>query len=316
VTVALAVWVSPELMTFSPAVVRLLRFGKLMRIVRIMRSTAYSLKLLVASIQASFDTLFWSLCVLLLIQGAAAMLLAQCVESYLHDETRPLDERMKVFGYYGTFWRSIVTMFEITFANWAPPCRLLLDDVSELFGIFFLVYRCAIGFAVLNVIQAVFIQQTMKSAQLDDDYMIQEKTREKLKYIKRLRRVFEMLDESGDGFVCWEEFEPVLKTDQMKCLMSSLEIDVADLETLFNLLDGGEGMISAQEFISGLQSMKGNAKALDVITMQSIVKRIEMKVDAMTKGEHRRSFTASASVSAAFSSERRASFGERRQNAR
>ena len=31
--------------------------------------------------------------------------------------------------------------FEILFANWSPPCRILVDDISEWFAIFFLIYR-------------------------------------------------------------------------------------------------------------------------------------------------------------------------------
>lgn len=31
----------------------------------------------------------------------------------------------------GTFTKSILTMFEVMFANWAPPCRLLTENVSE-----------------------------------------------------------------------------------------------------------------------------------------------------------------------------------------
>lgn len=32
-------------------------------------------------------------------------------------------------------------MFEILFANWSPPCRVLVDNLSEWFSIFFLLYR-------------------------------------------------------------------------------------------------------------------------------------------------------------------------------
>ena len=32
-------------------------------------------------------------------------------------------------------------MFEILFANWGPPCRVLVDNISEWFSIFFLIYR-------------------------------------------------------------------------------------------------------------------------------------------------------------------------------
>merc|ERR1719197_718653 len=124
------------------------------------------------------------------------MLLSQLVEPYINDPSRPEELRREVFAYYGTFWRSMVTMFEITFANWVPTCRLLLDNVSEWFGLFFMVYRCVVGFAMLSVIQAVFIQQTMKSAQLDDEFMVQQKSREKEVYAAKLRRVFEHLDTS------------------------------------------------------------------------------------------------------------------------
>lgn len=46
-------------------------------------------------------------------------------------------------------------MFEVTFANWAPSCRLLVDNVSEAYALFFVVYRCVIGFAVLSVVSVV-----------------------------------------------------------------------------------------------------------------------------------------------------------------
>ena len=37
----------------------------------------------------------------------------------------------------------------ILFANWSPPCRVLVENVSEWFSVFFLFYRCVLGFAVL-----------------------------------------------------------------------------------------------------------------------------------------------------------------------
>eukprot|EP00972_Heterocapsa_arctica_P100636 14838257-Heterocapsa_arctica.AAC.1 len=79
-------------------------------------------------------------------------------------------------------------MFEVTFANWAPPCRLLLDHVSEGFGLFFLIYRCTVGFAILNVIQAVFIQQTMKTVQQDENLLMQQATKNKEKYAEKMGR--------------------------------------------------------------------------------------------------------------------------------
>eukprot|EP00913_Durusdinium_trenchii_P009755 g9163.t1 len=96
-----------------------------------------------------------------------------------------------------TFTRSILTMFEVLFANWGPPCRALTDNVSEWFSLFFLFYRCVIGFAVLNVVGAVFVQQTMKMANSDE---------ETANYARKVRKLFSHMDDSGDGALSHDEF--------------------------------------------------------------------------------------------------------------
>lgn len=51
-------------------------------------------------------------------------------------------------------------MFEVLFANWAPSCRALVDNVSEWFTLIFVAYRCIVGFALLNVVNSVFVSQS------------------------------------------------------------------------------------------------------------------------------------------------------------
>merc|ERR1712151_633363 len=193
----------------------------------------------------------------------------------INDDTNPIDTRKRVFGYYGTFWRTLITMFEITFANWIPSCRILVDHLSEFFGLFFLSYRVVIGIAVLSVVQAVFIQSTMKAAQANEEIVLQAKNKEKQSYIKRVKKMFNTLDESGDGFVSWDEFKPLLTDPSLRLMLSTLELDAKDAEMLFTLLDDGDGMLSADEFVQGAQNIKGTAKALDLVAVLNIVRRIE-----------------------------------------
>jgi hypothetical protein len=274
---AIASWI---LDLMNPTFVRLVRFVKVIRIIRLMRSNRIieSLKLLTAAIQASLNTLCVSLLVLLIIHVIAAMSLSQLVTPFINDAHQPEKVRKEVFLYYGTFWRSVITMFEITFANWAPTCRLLIDNVSEWFGVFFLLYRCLVGFSILSVIQAVFIQQTMKSAQLDDDFVVQQKDRERQAYAAKLSKIFRRLDTSGDGQVNWEEFSMLVSDGRMKLLLNSLDVDVRDVEMLYHMLADDNGKITCDDFVAGIQRIKGPAQAFDLVTLLGIARRVEAKL--------------------------------------
>ena len=129
------------------------------------------------------------------------------VSEYLVDESAPLEQRLQVFRYYGSFTKTLLTMFEaglksassplvpshvltffkisyqetsnlslswflrlvregchfiltfdsfdfataqqVLFANWAPPCRVLIDYVSEWYTLVFVIYRSTKGFLCL-----------------------------------------------------------------------------------------------------------------------------------------------------------------------
>merc|ERR1711920_757153 len=87
------------------------------------------------------------------------------------------------------------------------------------------------------------------------------------------------LDTSGDGLISWGEFQPMLERDDMQLMMSTLDVDTGDLETLWGLLDDGDGEISAEEFTKGAMRMKGPAKGIDVVALLSNVHRLEKKID-------------------------------------
>lgn len=283
VTMAVLTWFFPEQITYNPTIVRLARFGKLLRIIRVMRSNSIlaCLKLLVASIQASVHTLVWSLCIVCLMQSVSGMFLTQMLQPMMTHPGTPPDVQANLFKYYGTFYRSMLTMFEVSFANWSPPCRILVDNVHEWWGTYFVIYRCMLGFAVLSVVQAVFIQQTIKSAQLDDDFMVEQKNREKAAYVKKLNRMFQKIDKTSQGYVDQEQFKEMLARNDMTVMMSTLEVEVDDLEALFKLLDDGDGRMNAEEFVLGLQRLKGTAKSLDVLMLLNIVRRLEAKTDML-----------------------------------
>merc|ERR550537_2000647 len=69
-----------------------------------------------------------------------------------------MEEYMKVYEYFGTFTRCLLSMFEITIANWPPVTRLLSEEVSEWFMPLCLVHKFILGVAVVGVINGVVMQ--------------------------------------------------------------------------------------------------------------------------------------------------------------
>jgi len=206
----------------------------------------------------------------------------------MEDPSRDLDGRKLVFGYFGTFGRTFVTMYEISIGNWAPVCRMLMEEVSGWFGLFFILYSCTLCFAVVNVIRAVFIAETGRIAASDDQIAVMRREQNKEMLAKKLQLIFEELDESGDGFVNQREFK-LLADTVMKKYMSTLDVDVDDVKQLFKILDEGDGNISCEEFCKGIVKVKGQAKAIDMIKVAKCVRRIESKVDIAIANQFRSS---------------------------
>jgi len=260
----------------SPILFRLLRIGKLTRAIRMvtMHSVLQSLHLLIKCLTASANMLFWSFCLLTFFQCVSGLVISTLCKDFIQDSSKPLELRREVFLYYGTFTRTFLSMFEILFANWSPPCRILVDDISEWFSIFFLIYRCLLGFAVLNVVNAVFVQQTMKTASSDEELAFKQRQRDLELFTGKVKKLFKQVDESGDGSINKEEFAKLVKDPMLNFWLGQLELEYHDLMGLFEFLDNGDGEITLMEFLDGATRLRGGAKALDVW-------RIEMKVEML-----------------------------------
>ncbi|CAE8608224.1 unnamed protein product [Polarella glacialis] len=260
----------------SPMFLRLLRIAKLTRALRLVTTShaSQSLQILLKCLASSVDTLFWSFLLLVFIQIVAGMVIANLASEFISDSSNDPKMRRQVFILYGTFTRTFLTMFEILFANWAPACRVLVDNVSEWFSLFFLFYRCVIGFAVINVINAVFVQQTLKIASSDEGIAYKQKQKDQVRYTQKVKKLFQSVDVSSDGNLTFDEFAQLVENPKLKFWMSQLELEYHDLQGLFEMLDDGDGEISLEEFVEGAGRLKGTAKTIDVW-------RLETKLEIM-----------------------------------
>jgi len=214
----------------------------------------------------------------MIIQCIIGMVASQFAQEYIVDLSNPESKREELYMYYGTFTRAFVSMFEIHMANWARPCRIYMETLGEIWGDLFIFYRCIMGFALMSVIGAVFVQQTMSVVQNDQDIMILKKQKEAESYNSKLKLLFSALDKDADNNLSRAEFDTVKEDADLKAWMSALDIEPADLEGLFNLLDSGDGMVSVEEFLMGASRVRGHAKSIDMAQLLSLMLRLERAV--------------------------------------
>lgn len=250
---------------------RSLRIVKLVKSVRMFSITSVlaPLHLLTKCLEACVGMLFWSFLLMSFVQCVAGIVVSELCYGFMRDSSNDPEARDQVYQYYGTFTRTILSMFEIMFANWGPACRVLVENVNEWFSVFFLVYRCVMGFAVLNVVSAVFVQQALKTASSDDDLAFRQKERDIAQYNRKVKKLFCSIDGSGDGAITLDEFTKLVQSPKLKFWMSQLELEYHDLLSLFEFLDNGDGQITLMEFIEGAQRLRGSAKALDIWRMET-----------------------------------------------
>jgi len=263
-------------------VLRIIRIGRMLRILRIVRFIRFfdSLYLMIRSVQSSWSALLWSFALLMMVQMLSGLILCQTMINWI-DNNRSAPGVDKLFEYFGTFTRTTLTMWEIMMANWIAPARIVVKTCGEGWTLFFLAYRCMLGFALLAVISAVFIHETMKVADTDDEVAVFIAQRDSAIYTAKLKDAFMELDDSGDGYVNWKEISQIMEDDIMKHWLKSMQIDVTQVHNLFHVLDDGDGKISFQEFMSGIQKVKGNAKSIDVVMLKKMVTNLDKKLDRL-----------------------------------
>mmetsp|Transcript_68123 Transcript_68123/g.134450 ORF Transcript_68123/g.134450 Transcript_68123/m.134450 type:complete len:584 (+) Transcript_68123:37-1788(+) len=254
----------------DPMLLRLARLARLLRLLKLVHTiqACDSLYLMTTAMTGSISVLFWSVCLLVIVQMMIAFLLQQLLETYVVDESKPKEQRMEVFKFYGTFARTMLTMFEITLGNWMPPCRALVENVNEWYMIFSLSHKLVIGFSVVSVITGVFIQETFKVATTDDRIMVMIRERASKTHSKKMTALFNSADTDGSGFIDYNEYREIFEDPEVITWLAAMELDVTDLDMIFELLDtDSDGRLSRADLVQGISRLKGHARNCDMISL-------------------------------------------------
>eukprot|EP00931_Biecheleriopsis_adriatica_P031413 TRINITY_DN18428_c0_g1_i1.p1 TRINITY_DN18428_c0_g1~~TRINITY_DN18428_c0_g1_i1.p1 ORF type:complete len:1215 (-),score=254.82 TRINITY_DN18428_c0_g1_i1:49-3525(-) len=255
-----------------PMLLRLLRLVKLLRMLRLLRTLQGfdALYIMVTSIKGSFAALGWSITVLACLMMMIALFISTMVEGFINDTGQPFDRRMAIFKYYGSFTRSMLTLMELTLANWIPASRALTEYVSEWYLIFVLTFKATIGFSVVKVIMGVFMQVTFYVAANDDVVMMNSRERAVKTHTKKMTALFKAADENGDGRLDAEEFTKIINDPIVVNWLAAMGFEAGHIKgkDLFKLIDtDGGGDLDASEMIRGVAGLKGPASSLGMVCL-------------------------------------------------
>merc|ERR1719330_2143272 len=97
------------------------------------------------------------------------------------------------------------------------------------------------------------------------------------KHQKQMAKLVRLTDENNDGIITPEEFKKV------RTWLGAMDIEVADAEGLFDLMDDGDGYLTLDEIVSSLARLKGGARSLDVVALKRDVAVIEELLQELTR---------------------------------
>lgn len=264
---------------FNPQTLRLLRLFRLVRLVRLLRflENLDHLYVMTMTISGLGKVLAWASVLLTCLLLACNLLITQVLQATYFADLQASDlteyqlqRHHKMYEYFGTCSRSMLSMFEITLGNWPPVARLLSEEVSQWFTLFCVLHKLSIGFAVISVINGVILQETFKVAQTDDVIMLRQKKRASAVMRAKMEALFEALDSDGDGALEKEEFEAMSHDPNIVMWLASLDIETDDLGTLFYLCDqDSNGRITLDEIISRMPRIRGPARSIDLLNLKA-----------------------------------------------
>lgn len=248
---------------------RVMKLFKVLRIIRVFRIFRH-LRVLIHSTISSIGALVWSMVFLALIQLITSILITQSLQSWLRDSANDLETRKYVYDRFGTFFRSCITLFEMTLAPgaWAKIGRILIYEVSWVYVLFFAIYVPMVTFGITRVMTALFLRETLAAANSDKDMMVEERLRSQKMLKENLKALFNKFDLDENGVITLDELDTALKDGRLAMWTQIIDVDAYAIVDLFELLDKDHnGAVTFDEFSKGIKRLRGGAKSIDVISV-------------------------------------------------
>mmetsp|Transcript_73699 Transcript_73699/g.130098 ORF Transcript_73699/g.130098 Transcript_73699/m.130098 type:complete len:661 (+) Transcript_73699:83-2065(+) len=237
-------------------ILRTLRVARIMRLARILHLVV-ELRSMITSIYASLKPLAWAMLLFSMLIYAVAVAMTQMANEFREQAIRRGENDPHLDRYFNTLGTAILALWECISGgmDWESVATPLIHDVSPVMGLVFSAYVAFSMLAMMNVITGIFVDNATTSAQHDKDTYV----------VKHVINLFKKSELTAEGSITWKVFAGKLVTKELRELFKAVDVDVADAESLFRLIDtDGNGTVSPDELMRGWIRLRGPAKALDL----------------------------------------------------
>lgn len=242
---------------------RLFRFVRVVRKIPVFKEVV----MLISGLADSARTLIWTIVVLLFITYIFAVFgvvlisttIADISESATAtDDVEALAQLRMEFGGVDNLMYTLVQV--LTLDSWNGIARPLVHYMTWTW-LFFYSYIAIAVVVLMNLVTAVIVENALASSAKDAERQLALKEAQDAKAFERFKDIFQVIDVDGDGTVSIEEFSAAMDKPQVTNQLQLLDFKPEDCKLIFELLDGGDGELSLDEFFGGLSQMKGAASA-------------------------------------------------------
>lgn len=266
-------------------VVRLLRLARLIRLLRFFKE----LWLLASGVLSSVRTLTWTLVLMVLTIYVFAIILTRIIgHEYGCEYARTVvsagcsadEDRKSMDTWWGTVPRSMFTLFQLITTEGLADITRTSMKFSSMASIFFIVFMFMTSVALMNVMIAVIVENTLESAMTLREDVSKTIEINMQRAMEKIVEVFEIADANRDGGLSKSEFLQALRNNAVMKLLHESEIDLHNAEELFDILDFDEsGQLDVTEFLEGCMRARGEARAKDILALQCDLVRTQQYVE-------------------------------------
>eukprot|EP00930_Biecheleria_cincta_P055175 TRINITY_DN41526_c0_g1_i1.p1 TRINITY_DN41526_c0_g1~~TRINITY_DN41526_c0_g1_i1.p1 ORF type:complete len:567 (+),score=108.29 TRINITY_DN41526_c0_g1_i1:117-1817(+) len=247
VMTAVTLLTDANLNTFSPAFLRLIRvlkFCRMARVVRLLRSVPEILILLKGVAVASRAVFFSQFLVVVIIYIFAI--------AYL----RLLEGTDIGRQYFPDLGKSMLTlMFRVCFFEGLPDLTEAMFKENPFLGILLMIFVVIAPLTALNLLVGILVQvvQTLEASEKEEGAQI---------YLEdAIMRVFSALDQNGDGMLDIDEFQLLLKNESVIKALADCGLDVLSLAEHPEVLYKGEESLTLTDFIRETLALRSDRVA-------------------------------------------------------